>query len=94
MPFGAQNRDGRTFIDGEDSRWTAIHGAPSTNAQVNFYNETLARTANGLLVMEANSNDAVFVSNGTTFVRSLQTPMLQTWNKFCFSEGAVEISAK
>ena len=55
MPFGAQNRDGRTFIDGEDSRWTAIHGAPSTNAQVNFYNETLARTANGLLVMPAST---------------------------------------
>ena len=35
-------REGRTFLDGQDSAWTSLEGAPYTNAQVNYYNESLA----------------------------------------------------
>ena len=86
---------GRTFADGEDTKWTAIHLAPHSNEQVNFYNETLASTQNGRLEILSISEDATYdAGNQTTLTRHLQTAMLQSWNKYCFSEGIAEIHAQ
>ena len=82
----------RTFGDGHDSRWTALDLAPTTNEQINYYNSSLAFTQAGNLVLRTTSDDVVIP--GTTETRHLQTAMLQTWNKFCFSEGAAEIRAQ
>ena len=93
--------EGRTFADGQDSRWTAIDHAPNTNAQVNYYNSSLAHTAGGKLRLVSNSDDAVFdtfatdgTPGGPYETRHLQTAMLQGWNKFCFSQGIAEVSAR
>ena len=93
--------DGRTFADGQDSRWTAIDHAPITNEQINYYNSSLAHTAGGKLRLVSTSDDAVYDTfsatgnpGGPYETRHLQTAMLQGWNKFCFSEGIAEVSTK
>ena len=47
LPRGVRHR--RTFVDGHDTRWTALQLKPSSNNQINFYNETFARTRGGNL---------------------------------------------
>ena len=93
--------DGRTFADGGDPRWTALQLAPSTNEQVCWYNESLGVTRDGLLELISTSDDVdaphfVMGPRGLEDkgARHLQTPMLQTWNKFCFQEGAADVRAK
>ena len=89
------DRDGRDFVDGHDSRWTSLQLAPTTNLQVNFYNRTLAHTDAGALVLTTTNQDVTFSDGrGGTETRHMQTAMLQSWNKFCFTEGAVELHAK
>ena len=88
--------DDRTFHDGDDSRFTGLNLAPNTNEQVNYYNSSLAFTSGGVLMLRTTSEDVTLpTSDGAVpEVRHLQTAMLQTWNKFCFSEGATEIRAR
>lgn len=89
--------DGRSFADGHDSRWTAIEFAPNTNAQVNYYNTSLASTEDGNMVLRSTSQDVdlpLYENTSVPETRHLQTAMVQTWNKFCFTEGAAEIRAK
>ena len=87
-------REGRTFLDGHDARWTGLNSAPYSNDQVNYYNASKAGTRRGLLELNSTYEAITFVTNGTSETRSYQTAMLQTWNKFCFQQGAVEVSAK
>jgi hypothetical protein len=91
---------GRTFRDGEDPRWTAVTGFPSSNNQVNAYVDSplYATTATGKLRLRADaSNNSMeyfqwqWVLNAS---RPYATPMLQSWNKFCFTEGVLEMSAQ
>uniref|UniRef100_A0A7S4T845 GH16 domain-containing protein n=1 Tax=Alexandrium monilatum TaxID=311494 RepID=A0A7S4T845_9DINO len=91
--------DGRSFQDGDDPRWTALTGFPSTNKQVNAYDDAPAHasTANGKLRLRttADYSRLNYFENGWQSVeRSYGTPMLQTWNKFCFTEGVLEMSAQ
>ena len=89
--------EGRTFADGHDARWTALQLAPTTTEQVNWYNASLASTHNGALHLTTTALDVEFPlydSAGLTGLRHFQSAMVQTWQKFCFSEGAVEVSAK
>lgn len=87
------NHPGRTFHDGDDSRWTALERAPSTNEQVNYYNASLATTnEEGQLALRS-AYQPVQLSGGST--RYIQTAMIQTWNKFCFSGGGIaEVRAR
>ena len=81
----------RSFLDGDDSRWAALQLAPSTNEQVNFYNETLARTRNGMLELLSNSVDVILPTYGssTQETRHYQTAMIQV-DSVCVTVGAVE----
>ena len=95
------DRPGRTFIDGHDARWTALESAPYSNEQVNYYNASHAITRDGVLDILCTNDPVTFEVSGTredpharTETRTIQTAMLQSWNKFCFSQGAVEISAR
>ena len=87
-------REGRTFLDGHDARWTGLDSAPYSNEQVNYYNASKAMTRNGVLEINSTNEDVTIVTNGTRETRHFQTAMLQTWNKFCFQQGAIEVSAK
>jgi hypothetical protein len=91
---------GRTFQDGDDPRWTAVTGFPASNSQVNAYVDTPlhATTAGGKLRLRADTsnNNMEFFKDGWLQAqnRPYATPMLQTWNKFCFAEGYLEMSAQ
>ena len=74
--------DGRTFGDGQDSRWTALDHAPYTNHQVNYYNTSLARTRNGKLELLFTNDEAIYpAGDGSIQHRHFQSAMVQTWNK-------------
>jgi hypothetical protein len=91
---------GRTFRDGEDPRWTAVTGFPSSNSQVNAYVDSPlhATTAGGKLQLRADASNNHMEYHETQYVQSASrpyaTPMLQSWNKFCFQEGLLEMSAQ
>eukprot|EP00966_Prymnesium_polylepis_P008664 199854-Prymnesium_polylepis.1 len=95
------DRPGRTFNDGDDVRWTGLNSAPYSNEQVNYYNSSHAFTRGGVLDILCTNDYVTFEVNGTrenpeakTETRGLQTAMIQSWNKFCFQEGVVELSAR
>lgn len=93
--------DGRAFGDGSDSRWTALDAPATGNKQINYYNSSLAATKDGKLHIQLSPNAANYTA-GTydasgrmvTYTKPIQSAMLQSWNKFCFTGGIVELHAK
>jgi hypothetical protein len=91
---------GRSFKDGDDARWTGIDSWPGGNAQVSYYNGSLPITHEGRLHMPVvkhlvppRKDDNGNYLMGTE--KYYQTAMIQTWNKFCFSQsGIVEMKAR
>ena len=95
------NREGRSFVDGHDTRWTALDVKAVGNKQVNKYNESLATTKGGKLQLRMSNRAARYPTaqydkEGLMIYDTapIQTAMVQTWNKFCFTGGIVEMSAK
>lgn len=90
--------EGRTFHDGQDSRWTSIHKDDYTNFALQFYNSDLVHTSSGYLNISTIVKDTSFhFESGpkkSTKTKNYQSGMIQGWNKFCFTGGIVEISAK
>lgn len=92
--------DGRTFQDGKDPRWTAIHKNDYTNLALHFYHEDNAYTSNGVLniTTERKTNYyKAFDEKKKKFYldkKDVQTGMLQGWNKFCFIGGIAEFRAR
>eukprot|EP00903_Cladosiphon_okamuranus_P018365 g16894.t1 len=93
------DRDGRTFNDGRDPRWTAMHKNDYTNYALQFYSQDMCETRDGSLVVTTNNTEVEFQYYDTphkTFKKMKKTyvsGMVQTWNKFCFTGGIVEIRA-
>ena len=87
------NVDGRTFADGDDALWTGLDMPSNGNEQVNAYNSSLAYTKGGKLILQTRADPWVWPAD-PTITRSYQTPMLQTWNKLCFTGGFIVIQAK
>eukprot|EP00934_Nitzschia_sp_Nitz4_P002925 Nitzschia sp. Nitz4//scaffold114_size70088//17202//19510//NITZ4_005972-RA/size70088-snap-gene-0.11-mRNA-1//-1//CDS//3329533408//2915//frame0 len=91
---------GRTFHDGNDPRWTAINKNDYTNAALHFYSNENAITRHGKLNITTEQKVNEYRAfNETTkkyypAKKHVQTAMLQGWNKFCFTGGIVEFSAK
>ena len=92
------NVEGRTFHDGQDPRWTSIHKDDYTNFALQYYNQDLVHTSSGYLNISTVIKDISFhVESETkkgTMTKNYQSGMIQGWNKFCFTGGIVEISAK
>lgn len=98
------NIDGRTFRDGDDPAWTAITGFPSGNEQSNAYDDSEAHvsTSGGKLQLKISNTDSILdlpnLTAGSTsrmsFTRPYTSAMVQSWNKFCFTEGVIEIKAR
>lgn len=93
-------QDGRTFQDGTDPRWTAIHKNDYTNLALHFYHEDNAFTSNGVLnvttVLKDNDYKAFNEKNEKYYLdtKHVQSAMMQGWNKFCFIGGIAEFRAK
>ena len=71
-----------------------------TNDALHYYKSVNARTTNGVLNITTNfaKNDFLALNEKTKKkygkTKYIQSAMLQGWNKFCFTGGIIEISAK
>jgi len=94
------NTNGRQFHDGSDPKWTAIHKDDYTNFALHYYNSSLVNTNDGYLNITTIVQDVTFkyedakTKPSMKKTKNYQSGMLQGWNKFCFTGGIVEISAK
>lgn len=95
--FSVENR---TFNDGHDPRWTSLDKNDYTNDALHYYKSENVRTSNGVLnistTLKTNKYIALNEKTKTKYIdqKNIQSAMVQGWNKFCFTGGIIEISAK
>jgi len=78
------NLDGRSFYPGDDPFWEAVDLNYWATKDLEWYDPGNVKTANGNLVITLES-----VQNHDLSYRS---GMLQSWNKFCFTNGYIEFN--
>lgn len=94
------NVPGRSFRDGHDPRWTAMHKDDYTNYALQFYHQDLVTTSNGFLNISTLVEDVTFDINDELNAaeqrktKNYQSGMIQGWNKFCFTGGILEVRAR
>ncbi|CCK68517.1 beta-glucan synthesis-associated protein SKN1 KNAG_0B00690 [Huiozyma naganishii CBS 8797] len=78
------NAEGRTFLVGDDQFWTAPDIHYDATKDLEWYSPDAVTTKNGTLQlrMDAFKTHGLFYRSG----------MVQSWNKLCVNEGAIEIS--
>ena len=87
-------QDNRSITDGFDPRWTALHKNDVTNNPLHYYSHDAIRTQNGSLHVTLDYAPKSFSTEKGEDVKYMRSGMLQSWNKFCFTGGIVEFSAK
>lgn len=80
------NAVGRSFYDGDDQFWTAADLNYAATKDLEWYTPDAATTADGTLQLRMDA----FKNNGLSY----RSGMLQSWNKLCFTQGNIEISAQ
>lgn len=99
------NIDNRKFVNGFDPMWTSIHKSDDDQTSggqksLQFYNETYAYTANGHLNILTTDEDThwngynPYTKKYTKMTRNFRSGMIQSWNKFCFTGGILEIDVQ
>ena len=99
------NRDGRTFIDGDDPKWTGIDRSDddqtsSGRKSLQYYNSSNIYTANGSLIIHTTTEDTKwkgwnpYAKKYDTMTRHFRSGMLQSWNKFCYTGGILEVNVQ
>jgi beta-glucanase (GH16 family) len=78
------NVDGRTFYPGDDPFWEAVDLWYWATADEEWYDPGQVTTANGSL--------RILMENVETNGMPYRSGMLQSWNKFCFTTGYIEVS--
>lgn len=80
------NAEGRTFYDGDDQFFQAVDIHYDATKDLEWYDPDAITTANGTLNirMDAYKNHDLFYRSG----------MLQSWNKMCYTNGLLLISAR
>ncbi|CDK26397.1 unnamed protein product [Kuraishia capsulata CBS 1993] len=80
------NAEGRTFYEGDDQFFYAPDFNYAATKDLEWYDPDAVTTANGTLVlrMDAFKNHDLYYRSG----------MLHSWNRLCFTQGVLEISAK
>jgi Beta-glucan synthesis-associated protein SKN1/KRE6/Sbg1 len=97
--------DGRTMHDGRDPRWTALHQDDLTNNPLHWYSHDAVQTSGGVLNITLDVHPQTFTYARPTgdpsstpktinVTKEYRSGMVQSWNKFCFIGGIIEISAK
>lgn len=79
------NAEGRSFYEGDDQYWTAPDIHYDATKDLEWYSPDASTTVNGTLQlrMDAYLNHNLYYRSG----------MLQSWNKICFTQGVLEVSA-
>jgi beta-glucanase (GH16 family) len=99
------NRDGRHFHDGFDPMWTGIQRSDDDQTSqgrksLQYYNSSYIKTENGSLVITTTTEDTKwrgwnpYLKKYDTMTRHFRSGMVQTWNKFCYTGGILELSVK
>ena len=78
------NTDGRSFYPGDDPYWEAVNLWYWTTRDSEWYDPAQVTTGNGALRIKLEQKD----THGLPY----RSGMLQSWNKFCFSSGYLEVS--
>jgi beta-glucanase (GH16 family) len=78
------NVDGRSFYPGDDPFWEAVDLWYWATADQEWYDPGQITTANGSL--------RILMENVATNGMPYRSGMLQSWNKFCFTTGYIEVS--
>lgn len=79
------NAEGRTFYEGDDQFFQAVDIHYSGTEDLEWYDPDAVTTGNGTLIsqMDAYKNHDLYYRSG----------MVQSWNKMCFTQGMILISA-
>eukprot|EP00600_Ochromonadales_sp_CCMP1393_P003710 CAMPEP_0174993998 /NCGR_PEP_ID=MMETSP0004_2-20121128/23383_1 /TAXON_ID=420556 /ORGANISM="Ochromonas sp., Strain CCMP1393" /LENGTH=562 /DNA_ID=CAMNT_0016248169 /DNA_START=58 /DNA_END=1746 /DNA_ORIENTATION=- len=92
--------DGRSFEKGKDPNFEAVHKPDNTNEAMQFYNSSpeYVTTNNGMLEIISRAEKASYVEwdhgklQPVHLTKNYSSGMLQSWNKFCFTGGVLEMS--
>ncbi|KAF9497733.1 glycoside hydrolase family 16 protein [Pleurotus eryngii] len=78
------NTDGRTFYPGDDPFWEAVDLHYWPTGDLEWYDPSAITTEDGKLV--------ITMSQKPSHDLNFESGMLQSWNKFCFTTGYIEVS--
>ncbi|KIJ49083.1 glycoside hydrolase family 16 protein [Sphaerobolus stellatus SS14] len=81
------NEEGRTFSAGDDPYWEAVDLWYGATQDLEYYTPEQATTVGGSLRLRLDQADPV-TNHGLNY----KSAMLQTWNKFCFTRGYIEVN--
>lgn len=82
------NVDGRTFFPGDDPFWEAVDIWYGATADQEWYDPAQVTTKDGNLIITMEQ-----VTDQTlNHMLPYKSGMLQSWNKFCFTSGYIEVS--
>ncbi|KAJ7087387.1 beta-glucan synthesis-associated [Mycena crocata] len=94
--------DGRTFYPGDDPYWEAVDLWYGNTADLEWYDPSQVVTREGHLVITMDSTSTLQSgqSMGSTAPftidqnhnQTYRSGMLQSWNKFCFTRGYIEVA--
>ncbi|KAF7977403.1 hypothetical protein HWV62_4035 [Athelia sp. TMB] len=76
--------DGRTFWPGDDPYWEAMDLWYGATGDIEWYDPGQITTKDGKL--------SILMENVPTHGLDYRSGMLQSWNKFCFTSGYIEVS--
>ena len=96
---------GRSFKDGHDPTWTGIDRPDddqTSNGKMSlqYYNASQITTKDGNLVITTSDEDTQWRGFNTyskkyeTMKRHFKSGMLQSWNKFCYTGGILEVDVQ
>ena len=99
------NIPGRKFHDGYDPMWTGIDRSDDDQTaqgrkSLQYYNSSYVKTANGSLIITTTTEDTKwrgwnpYLKKYEQMSRHFRSGMVQSWNKFCFTGGILEVSVK
>ena len=96
------NIDGRDFGPGKDLIFESLNKPDDSNQAIQFYNDTkeYVTTEDGSLVLitRAVKTKYIQISKNTNrpeiLTKNYTSGMVQSWNKFCFTGGILEMSIK
>lgn len=95
------NTPGRSFDDGTDPRWTALDKNDYTNDAIHYYSPKQVKTNDkGEFVITTIAADTDVIGfddvkrKNTHVTKHFRSGMVQSWNKFCFTGGIIELEAQ
>jgi beta-glucan synthesis-associated protein KRE6 len=82
------NTPGRSFYPGDDPFWEAVDLWYGATADLEWYDPSQITTKNGYLsiVMDQVADPTL------NHMQPYKSGMLQSWNKFCFTSGYIEVA--